>query len=211
MSDEIPIKRKTEKKRHSLLDRIKTTKEFVEDTAINVVTEPKEIVDDVFHPKENTMPQKDYEESLRYIKEHNKSKVEFPVDSKSKEKISKMLSPEIVGSAGGLIGAAATVGLIGSTLGAGLIIAGAGALIGGVIAKNSKDLSWVEAEIVILEEEIVISGKFTLHFDEIKHVSIDNGLVVLTLKDDALAFRTYNAKALKTVISERMDKYYNNN
>lgn len=211
MSDEIPIKRKTEKKRHSLLDRIKTTKEFVEDTAINVVTAPKEIVDDVFYHKENTMPQKDYEESLRYIKEHNKSKVEFPVDSKSKEKISKMLSPEIVGSAGGLIGAAATVGLIGSTLGAGLIIAGAGALIGGVIAKNSKDLSWIEAEIVILEEEIVISGKFTLHFDEIKHVSIDNGLVVLTLKDDALAFRTYNAKALKTVISERMDKYYNNN
>ena len=73
--------------------------------------------------------------------EHNKSKVEFPVESKSKEKISKMLSPEIVGSAGGLIGAAATVGLIGSTLGAGLIIAGAGALIGGVIAKNSKDMS----------------------------------------------------------------------
>ena len=60
--------------------------------------------------------------------EHNKSKVEFPVDSKSQEKISKMCSPEIVGSAGGLIGAAATVGLIGSTLGAGLIIAGAGAL-----------------------------------------------------------------------------------
>ena len=82
--------------------------------------------------------------------EHNKSKVEFPVDSKSKEKISKMLSPEIVGSAGGLIGAAATVGLIGSTL-------GAGALIGRVIAKNSKDMSWVGAELVILEEELVIS------------------------------------------------------
>lgn len=53
--------------------------------------------------------------------------------------------------------------------------------------------------------------KFTLHFDEIKHVSVDNGLVVLTLKDDALAFRTYNAKDLKTVIVERMNKYYNNN
>ena len=60
-----------------------------------------------------------------------------------------MCSPEIVGSAGGLIGAAATVGLIGSTLGAGLIIAGAGALIGGVIAKNSKYMSWVGAELVI--------------------------------------------------------------
>lgn len=150
MDDEIPIKRKTEKKRHTLLDRIKTTKEFVEDTAINVVTAPKEIVDDVLRQKENNMPQKGFEESLKYIMEHNKSKVEFPVDSKSKEKISKMLSPEIVGSAGGLIGAAATVGLIGSTL-------GAGALIGGVIAKNSKDMSWVGAELVILEEELVIS------------------------------------------------------
>ena len=49
-----------------------------------------------------------------------------------------------------MIGAAATVGLIGSTL-------GAGALIGGVIAKNSKDMSWVGAELVILEEELVIS------------------------------------------------------
>lgn len=150
MDDKIPIKRKIEKKRHTLLDRIKTTKEFVEDTAINVVTAPKEIVDDVLRQKENNMPQKGFEESLKYIMEHNKSKVEFPVDSKSKEKISKMLSPEIVGSAGGLIGAAATVGLIGSTL-------GAGALIGGVIAKNSKDMSWVGAELVILEEELVIS------------------------------------------------------
>ena len=150
MDDEIPIKRKIEKKRHTLLDRIKTTKEFVEDTAINVVTVPKEIVDDVLRQKENNMPQKGFEESLKYIMEHNKSKVEFPVDSKSKEKISKMCSPEIVGSAGGLIGAAATVGLIGSTL-------GAGALIGGVIAKNSKDMSWVGAELVILEEELVIS------------------------------------------------------
>ena len=150
MDDEIPIKRKIEKKRHTLLDRIKTTKEFVEDTAINVVTAPKEIVDDVLRQKENNMPQKGFEESLKYIMEHNKSKVEFPVDSKSKEKISKMCSPEIVGSAGGLIGAAATVGLIGSTL-------GAGALTGGVIAKNSKDMSWVGAELVILEEELVIS------------------------------------------------------
>lgn len=115
-----------------------------------MVTAPKEIVDDVLRQKENNMPQKGFEESLKYIMEHNKSKVEFPVDSKSKEKISKMLSPEIVGSAGGLIGAAATVGLIGSTL-------GAGALIGGVIAKNSKDMSWVGAELVILEEELVIS------------------------------------------------------
>ena len=156
-----------------------------------------------------------YAESLEYIRKNRKSKIEFPVDSKSKEKISKLLSPEVVGSAGGLIGAAATVGLIGSTLGTGLIIAGAGALIGGILAKNSDELSWVPADLVILDEELVISGRFTLHFDEIKYVNVDkstqNELVVLTLKDEALAFRTCNARALKTVIVEAMDNYYNDN
>ena len=206
MSDEIPIKiKKKSKKKPFILDKIKSTKDFVEDTA-TIIFPQKE---------ESSLPQKGYDESLEYIRKNRKSKIEFPVDSKSKEKISKLLSPEVVGSAGGLIGAAATVGLIGSTLGTGLIIAGAGALIGGILAKNSDELSWVPAELVILEEELVISGRFTLHFDEIKYVNVDkstqNELVVLTLKDEALAFRTCNARALKTVIVEAMDNYYNDN
>ena len=206
MSDEIPIKiRSKSRKKPFILDKIKSTKDFVEDTATIIFPQKEESV----------FPQKGYDESLKYIRENRKSKIEFPVDSKSKEKISKLLSPEVVGSAGGLIGAAATVGLIGLTLGTGLIIAGAGALIGGILAKNSDELSWVPAELVILDEELVISGRFTLHFDEIKYVNVDkstsNELVVLTLKDKALAFRTYNAKALKTVIVEAMDKYYKNN
>ena len=206
MSDEIPIKiKKKSKKKPFILDKIKSTKDFVEDTA-TIIFPQKE---------ESSLPQKGYDESLEYIRKNRKSKIEFPVDSKSKEKISKLLSPEVVGSAGGLIGAAATVGLIGSTLGTGLIIAGAGALIGGILAKNSDELSWVAAELVILDEELVISGRFTLHFDEIKYVNVDkstqNELVVLTLKDEALAFRTCNARALKTVIVEAMDNYYNDN
>ncbi len=206
MSDEIPIRIKPkERKKPFILDKIKYTKDLVEDTTSMI-----------FHPKEDIgFPQKGYEESLIYIRKNRKSKIEFPVDSKSKEKISKMLSPEVVGSAGGLIGAAATVGLIGSTLGTGLIIAGAGALIGGILAKNSDELSWISSELVILDEEIVFSGRFTLHFDEIKYVNVEKTtsgeLVVITLKDNALAFRTYNANALKTVIAEAMDKYYNDN
>ena len=207
MSDEIPIriKPKTKSKKKPLIkETIKFTQDLVEDTASIIFQEKEEV----------PFPQKGYDESLKYIREHKKSKVEFPVDSESKDKLSKMLSPDFVGSAGGLIGAAATVGLIGSTLGTGLLIAGAGALIGSVLGSNS-DISWVASELVILEEELVISGRFTLHFDEIKYVSIDkstqNELVVLTLKDNALAFRTYNAKALKTVIKESMDNYYNNN
>ncbi|WP_405267828.1 glycine zipper family protein [Methanobrevibacter sp.] len=208
MSDEIPIKIKPKtksRKKPLIKGTLKFTKGLVEDTA-----------GIIFHEKDETpFPQKGYEESLTYIREHKKSKVEFPVDSKSKDKLSKMLSPDFVGSAGGLIGAAATVGLIGSTLGTGLLIAGAGALIGSVMTNSSDELSWVASELVILSEELVISGRFTLHFDEIKYVSVDrstsNELVVLTLKDKALAFRTYNAKALKTVINEAMDNYYNNN
>ena len=207
MSDEIPIriKPKTKSRKRPLIRKtLKFTKGLVEDTADMIFTEKEEI----------PFPQKGYEESLVYIREHKKSRVEFPVDSKSKDRLSKMLSPDFVGTAGGLIGAAATVGLIGSTLGTGLLIAGAGALIGSVLSSNS-DISWVASELVILDEELVISGRFTLHFDEIKYVSIDrstqNELVVLTLKDNALAFRTYNAKALKTVIKESMDNYYNNN
>lgn len=58
---------------------------------------------------------KDYDESLEYIRTNRKTKIEFPVDDSSKEKLSKLLSPDVVGSAGGLIGVSATVGVIGTT------------------------------------------------------------------------------------------------
>ncbi|AMD17377.1 hypothetical protein TL18_04700 [Methanobrevibacter sp. YE315] len=201
MSDEIPVRRKTKssKKKPLIRETIKFTKGLVEETA-----------NTIFVKEEPKLPQKPYGSSLEYIRQHNKSKIEFPVDSTSKEKVSKLLSPEVVGTAGGLIGAAATVGLIGSTLGTGLVLAGAGALLTGIF---KDDVSWVVAELVILDEELVISGKFTLHFDEIKYVGTQETefgeFVVLTFKDDALAFRTYNARALRSVINEKMDKYYN--
>ena len=89
MDDEIPIKRKIEKKRHTLLDRIKTTKEFVEDTAINVVTVPKEIVDDVLRQKENNMPQKGFEESLKYIMSIISQKLNFLLTPNQKKRYPK--------------------------------------------------------------------------------------------------------------------------
>ena len=89
MDDEIPIKRKIEKKRHTLLDRIKTTKEFVEDTAINVVTAPKEIVNDVLRQKENNMPQKGFEESLKYIMSIISQKLNFLLTPNQKKRYPK--------------------------------------------------------------------------------------------------------------------------
>ncbi len=204
MSDEIPIRIKPkEEKKNPIEDTIRFTKGIVEDTASMIFPE-KEV---------STFPQKGYEESLEYIRKHNKSRVEFPVNSKSKETITNILSSDVLGSAKGLIGTAATVGLIGSTLGKGLVLAGAGALIGSILAKNYEDITWVSTELVLLDEELVISGRFTLHFDEIKYVGVEktdtDELLVITLKDSALGCRTYNAKALRTAIDEKMDKYYN--
>ena len=178
-------------------DFTRHTKEFVDDTA-----------NSIFKKKED-FPKKGYDESLEYIRLNRKTKIEFPADESSKDKLSKLLSPDVVGSAGGLIGAAATVGVIGTTLGTGLIVAGAGALLGDLIAKNSNDVEWIPAELFLWDDELVISGKYSIGFDEIKLVISSPGeILTLTLKDEAIQFRTYNSKALKTVINEKIDNFY---
>ena len=191
---------KLNKLKDNATDITKSTIEFVDDTTHSIFSNN----DNEVYP-----PQRDYDESLEYIKTNKKTKIEFPVDDSSKEKLSKLLSPDVVGGAGGLIGAAATVGIVGTTLGTGLIVVGAGALLGGLIAKNSDDVEWVPAELYIWDEELVISGKYSISFNEIKHVNYSSGeMVTLTLKDQAIQFRTYNAKALKVVIDEKIDEFY---
>ena len=49
-----------------------------------------------FQKKEVYQPQKGYDESLDYIRVNEKTKIEFPVDDSSKEKLSKLLSPDVV-------------------------------------------------------------------------------------------------------------------
>lgn len=191
---------KLNKLKDNATDITKSTIEFVDDTTHSIFSNN----DNEVYP-----PQRDYDESLEYIKTNKKTKIEFPVDDSSKEKLSKLLSPDVVGGAGGLIGAAATVGIVGTTLGTGLIVVGAGALLGGLIAKNSDDVEWVPAELYIWDEELVISGKYSISFNEIKHVNYSpDEMVTLTLKDQAIQFRTYNAKALKVVIDEKIDEFY---
>ena len=178
----------------------KSTMDLIDDTTNSIFSNIKN--EDSFHKK-------DYEESLDYIRTYKKTRIEFPVDDSSKEKLSKLLSPDVVGSAGGLIGAAATVGVVGTTLGTGLIVVGAGVLLGGLIAKHSENVEWICSELFIWDEELVISGKFSINFDEIKHIGIDEGeMVIITLKNQPIQFRTYNAKALKTVIDEKIDDFY---
>lgn len=191
---------KLNKLKDNATDITKSTIEFVDDTTHSIFSNN----DNEVYPH-----QRDYDESLEYIKTNKKTKIEFPVDDSSKEKLSKLLSPDVVGGAGGLIGAAATVGIVGTTLGTGLIVVGAGALLGGLIAKNSDDVEWVPAELYIWDEELVISGKYSISFNEIKHVNYSpDEMVTLTLKDQVIQFRTYNAKALKVVIDEKIDEFY---
>lgn len=179
----------------------KSTKGFVENTGNTIVNTFK-------HDDEVKFKKYGYEESLNYIRRHHSTKIAFPAsDDETKDKWNQLLNGEVIGTGVGLVGAAATIGLIGTTLGAGLIVVGAGALIGGVLASNYERMSWVLADLFIEDDELIISGKFSIHFDEIKHVSTkiygENELVVLTLKEQAIEFKTYNAKALKTIIEKK--------
>jgi hypothetical protein len=184
----------------------KSTKDLVEGAGNSIVNNFKSEDDEIHFLKYN------YEESLDYIYKNHSTKIAFPAsDSETEDKLKKLLSGEVIGAGAGLVGAAASIGLIGSTLGAGLIIVGAGAFIGGIINSNYEKMSWVVADLLINDDELIISGKFSLAFDEIKHISTkihgENELVVLTLKDQAIEFKTYNANALKTVLVEKKNNY----
>ena len=201
-------KNRFEKVKKSTSNISKSTKDFVEGAGNSIVNNFKSNDDEVHFKKYG------YDESLDYIYKNHSTKIAFPAsDSETEDKLKKLLSGEVIGAGAGLVGAAASIGLIGSTLGAGLIIVGAGAFIGGIINSNYEKMSWVLADLLINDEELAISGKFSLGFDEIKHISTkvhgENELVVLTLKDQAIEFKTYNADALKTVLIEKKNNYQN--
>ena len=194
-----------EKVKESTSNISKSTKDFFEGTGNSIVNNFKSDDEEVYFKKYS------YEESLDYIYKKHSTKIAFPAsDSETEDKLKKLLSGEVIGAGAGLVGAAASMGLIGSTLGAGLLIVGVGAFIGGLINSNYDKMSWVLADLFINDDELIFSGKFSLGFDEIKHISTkiegENELLVLTLKNQAIEFKTYNAKALKTVLDE---KYYN--
>ncbi|MBR4446889.1 zinc ribbon domain-containing protein [Methanobrevibacter sp.] len=184
----------------------KSTKDFVEGAGYSIANNFKSDGNEIHFKKYS------YEESLDYIYKNHSTKIAFPAsDSETEDKLKKLLSGEVIGAGAGLVGAAASIGLIGTTLGAGLIIVGAGAFIGGIINSNYEKMSWVLADLLINDNELIISGKFSLGFDEIKHISTkihgENELVVLTLKDQAIEFKTYNANALKTVLVEKKNNH----
>lgn len=189
---------------------IKSSKEFIENTGSAIVNMPSTIFDSKDNQETSEM---NYGDALNYLRKNKSTIIEFAVsDEDSKEKLTNLLSADIVGGGAGLIGAASTVGILGASLGTGLIAVGALVLVGGVLAKNYDNVSWVESELFIWDDELVISGKFSLPYTEIKHIAIKNidsdKIIVLTLKDQVIEFRTKNAKALKTIIEEKLIEHY---
>lgn len=89
----------------------KSTKEFVENTGATISSAFKDDEEVVFEKY-------GYNEALEYLHKNNKTKIAFPAsDSQTKDKLDKLFSGEVIGTGAGLVGAAATIGLIGSTLG----------------------------------------------------------------------------------------------
>lgn len=193
-------------------DFIKSSKKFIENTGNIIVNIPPTI----FESKENQETsdnQMDDKDALAYLRKNKYTIIEFAVsDDDSKEKLTNLLSADLVGGGAGLIGAASTVGILGVSLGTGLIAVGALALVGGVLAKNYDNVSWVESELFIWDDELVISGKFSIPYNEIKHIDIKNidsdGIIVLTLKDQVIEFKAKNSEALKTIIDEKLMEHY---
>lgn len=155
-----------------------------------------------------------HQNAIIKIMETRTAKIEFPIIEKTDDAATGALKGEMMGSAAGR----AMEGLFGdnnslsTTLNAGLVMGGVGALIGGFAASADDGLRWENSQLYIADDELIISGKYSVPFDEIKLVNTtklkNNDMLVLTLKDSGIEFRTEDASALKIVIDEYMQKYF---
>lgn len=142
--------------------------------------------------------------------------IEIPRIEETDDVMQGAIKGEMMGSA---VGRAAE-GLFGnkdslsSTLNAGLVLGGVGSLLGGLAAAADDGISWSKNKLHIADDEIIISGKYSIPFNEIKLVSTgkfkNHDMIVLTLQDKGFEFKTDDALALKIVIDEYIQKYNSN-
>ena len=142
--------------------------------------------------------------------------IEIPYHVPTDDVMHGSIKGEMMGSAAGR----AMEGLFGdnnslsSTVNAGLILGGVGSLIGGLAAASDDGIRWNTAQLYIADDEIIISGKYSLSFDEIKLISVgkykSSDVIVFTLQNQGLEFKTDDALALKIVIEEYIQKYNSN-
>ena len=158
--------------------------------------------------------EKDHKNTIAMIRQTRIVNISFPRMEQTDNVATGAMKGEMIGSAAGR----AMEGFFGSkdslsgTLNAGLVIGGAGALLGGLAASADDGLRWDDAQLYIGDDELIIAGKFTLPFEDIKLISTgrfkDYEMVVLTLTDDGVEFSTEDALALKIVIDEYMKHYF---
>lgn len=156
-----------------------------------------------------------HQKTIVKIRETRTASIAIPVSKNgSPGTLESVITGEMIGS-----GIGRSVGGIGGssisdTLNGGLIMGGIGALIGGVAAAADDGVNWVDSQIYIGNDELIFSGRYSISFDDIKLVSTnkfkDNEMVVLTLKDRGIDFRTDDAEALKIVIEEHIQEFVSN-
>ena len=111
---------------------------------------------------------------------------------------------------GGAMGAGDMLGALGGAATGGLILGGAGALIGGLMKAADDGIRWVDSVLVIKDEILTISGKFSLNLTDIDLVELgtykNKDMITLTLNNRSMQFATPDGKALKIVLEECIEE-----
>lgn len=156
-----------------------------------------------------------HQKTIVKIRETRTASIGIPVPKEgSSGTLENVVIGEMIGSGVGRTIGGLSGNSILDTINGGLIIGGIGALVGGVASAADDGIYWAESQIYIGKEELIFSGKYSISFDDIKLISTskfkDNEIVVLTLKDRGIDFRTEDSEALKIVINEYIQEYISN-
>ena len=157
-----------------------------------------------------------HENYLKELRETKTAKIAIPYGNGIESSTAMgALTGDLLGyGAGTVIGGAMGAGdMLGTLTGAAtgsLILGGAGALIGGLIAASDDGIRWADSILVIKEDVLTISGKFSLNLTDINLVELgtykNKDVITLTLNNDSIQFATPNGEALKIVLEECIEE-----
>ena len=163
----------------------------------------------VVNDKENL---ENHEKALKEIRETKSAKISIPYrKGMETDPLTGAIAGDIVGHGtgaviGGALGAGDMLGILGGALTGSIILGGAGLLIGGLIGAADDGISWADSVLVIEEEILTISGKFSVNLIDIKRVELseygNKEFITLTFNNSSIVFATPDSKALKIVLDE---------
>lgn len=157
-----------------------------------------------------------HEKYLNELRETKTAKISIPYGKGIENSATfGALTGDIIGSGagaviGGALGAGDMLDVLGGAATGSLILGGAGAVIGGLINAADDGITWAESVLVIKEEILTISGKFSLNLTDIHLVELstykNKDLITLTLNNRSMQFATPDGKALKIVLEECIEE-----